>query len=62
MKLPLRHAHGIRIDLCLLFVGGRTPELASGRAEPSLPKGKDGHVGQDEDDEERAHAVTVMTA
>ena len=61
MKLARRYPHGIRIDKGLLPVCGRAPGLTAGRAEPSLPEGEDGDIGQHKKNEDSAHAHTVMT-
>ena len=61
MKLARRHPDCIRIDKGLLPICGRAPGLAAGRAEPALPEGEDGDIGQHKKNEDSAHAHTVMT-
>ena len=62
MKLARRDPDSIRIDQRLLPICRRAPGLTAGRAEPPLPEGKDGDIGQYEEDEKSAHATNVMTA
>ena len=62
MKLARRDPDSIRIDQRLLPICRRAPGLTAGRAEPPLPEGKDGDIGQYEEDEKSAHASNVMTA